>query len=119
MPPTKRTFPEGSVKINLTLVPGSDEYSAYVSIKNKYQDEMLKRRKANVTNQLCKTDTGNCELVRGALYALDEVPQDELPDYINSAWKPKGRHALNSEIKEPEKQTDSDAKLDDRDTILH
>jgi hypothetical protein len=91
-----------------------------LSIKNKYQDEKAKRRKANVTNQLCKTDTGNCELVRGALFAFDQVvPQEELPEYIDSAWKHKGRHALNSDIEDPDSQTDSDAKPDSRATVLH
>jgi len=119
MPKSTRKLPEGSIKIALTLVPGTDEYAAFLSIKNKYQDEKDRRRKANASNQLCKTDTGNCELVRGALLALDRVSQEELPEYIDSAWKPKGRHALISEIENPEKQTDSDTQLDGRATLLH
>ena len=119
MRPKNRKLPAGTIRILLNLIPGSDEYSAYVSVRNKYQDEMSNRRKANLTGQVCKADTGNCELMRGALYDLDQVPQDNLPDYIDAAWKPKGRHALNSQIEATEQQTDGNTTLDDRDITLH
>lgn len=114
----RRRYPVGTIQISLYLVPGTDEYSAFVSIKNKYQDEMNKRRQAN-PNQLCKTDTEKCELIRGSLFALDQIPQEELPAYIDSAFKQKGRHSLKPDIDESEK-ADSDAKLGDRaNTLLH
>ena len=111
----KREWPAGTIQISVFLVPGTDEHEAFVSINNKYQDEMNRRRKAH-PNQLWKTDALKCEVVRGGLFALDEVPQDELPSYI--AAKRKGRHSLKPDIDVSE-QTDSDAKLSDRVTPLH
>lgn len=111
----KRKWPEGTIQVSLFLVPGTDEYEAFVRIKNRYQDEMDKRRKAH-PNQLWKTDALKSEIARGGLFALDEVPQDEVPSYVTS--KPKGRHSLRPDIDVSE-QTDSDAKLSDRVTPLH
>jgi hypothetical protein len=118
MPPKNRKLPEGTIKLSVNLIPGTDEYVAYVSIRNKYQDEMSRRRKASSTVQLCKADLGNCEMVRGALFALDNVPPEELPNYIDSAWKQKGRHSLNNVIEQTEKQADSGTQLDDQAAVI-
>lgn len=106
------------VKISLTLVPGTEEYRAYVRIKRKYLTEMNERQKNTSDDEMLKTDLGNCELVRGSLFALDQVPQEELPNYIDAGWKPKGRKALNT-VTEDDNETDSDRDLDERATLLH
>jgi len=110
--------PAGSVKLSLTLVPGSEEFRAYTRIQRKYLDEMNKRQKEQSDDVPCKVSHNSCDIVRGSLFALDEKPKEELPNYMDAAFKPKGRRALNAETPGAD-GTDSDANLDERATLLH
>ena len=105
-------------RLSVTLVPGTEEFRAYNRIKRRYLAEINERQRHASDDEPCKTDLGNCELVRGSLFALDDVPQTELPNYINAAWKPKGRPATDVDIDEHD-ETRSDADLADRDILLH
>jgi hypothetical protein len=110
--------PTGSVKLSLTLVPGTEEFRAYTRIQRKYLDEINKRQKEASDDVPCKVSNNSCDIVRGSLFALDEKPQEELPNYMDAAWKPKGRQPTNTETRDDDK-TDSDAKLDEQATLLH
>jgi len=107
--------PPGSVQILVTLKPETDELRAYNRIMRKLQDEINKRQKGLSDDVPCVKPPNNCALVRGALFALDNVRQEELPDYFDLAWKPKGRKAIGDTSGE----TDSDSGLEDRPTLLH
>ena len=107
----------GCVQLSVTLIPGTEEFRAYTRIKRKYLAEMNELQKNASDDEPCKTDLGNCELVRGALFALDDVPQKELPNYINAAWKPKGRPA--TETFDEGDETHSNTDLTERGTLLH
>lgn len=108
-----------TVIITLRLEPGTEEYRAYNRIKRKYHDEMAKRQKSASDDEPCKTHLGNCEMVRGSLFALDQIDQTELPEYIDAAWKRKGRPSLNAGGEEGNEQTNSDADLNEQALLLH
>jgi hypothetical protein len=107
-----------AVVITVTLEPGTEEYRAYNRIKRKYHDEMAERQKSVSDDEPCETHFRNSEVGRGAVLALDHVPQKELPEYIDAALKPKGRPASKGEI-EDGGETNSEASLDERATLLH
>jgi hypothetical protein len=106
------------VQLSVMLVPGTEEFRAYTRIKRKYLAEMNERQKDASDDEPCKTHLGNSELVRGSLFALDDVPQKDLPNYIHAAWKPKGRPTTNAQIEEPD-DTASDSSLNDQATVFH
>jgi hypothetical protein len=106
------------VVITVTLKPGTEEYRAYNRIKRKYHDEMAKRQKSASDDEPCETHCRNSEVGRGAVLALDRVPQEELPEYIDAALKPIGRPSRKRKI-EDGGATDSDAGFDERATLLH
>jgi len=109
-----------AIHLSVTLVPGTDEYRAYNRIKRMYLAEINERQKHASDDEPCKTELGKCELVRGAILALADVPQKDIPDYIDAGWKRKGRPHLGVDEQESEdEQADSDSRLNDRTPLLH
>lgn len=112
-----RKYPEGSFKISLWLVPGTDEFRAYNQIVNDYIDELSKRRETATADTTCPNSWGKSDIARGAILALADVPPKKLPNYIQAAWKHKGRKALNPDTDGDEAHSDTD--LEERPTLLH
>lgn len=109
----------GAVQLSVVLLPGTDEFRAYNRIKRKYLAEMNARQISASDDELCKVEVANCAIVRGSLFALDEVPQEHLPEYFDAAWKPKGRPAVKSPSSQDIDKSESESQPEERDTLLH
>src|SRR5689334_9614174 len=108
----------GAVQLSVVLVPGTDEFRAYNRIKRKYLAEVNARQLNASDDEICKVEVANCAIVRGSLFALDEVPQEHLPEYLDAAWKPKGRPAVRPPVHDIDK-SESDTQPEEQATLLH
>lgn len=112
-----------AIQLSVVLVSGTEEFRAFNRIKRKYLAEMNSRQTKASDDEPCNTEVANSAIVRGALLALAEVPQEELPEYLDAAWKPKGRPAIkvtpSQHVEQPEAEPKPDADLPERASLLH
>ena len=109
----------GAVQLSVVLLPGTDEFRAYNRIKRRYLAEMNARQISASDDELCQVEVANCAIVRGSLFALDEVPQEQLPEYLDAAWKPKGRPAVKPPSSQGIDKSESDSQPEEQATLLH
>ena len=109
----------GAVQLSVVLLPGTDEFRAYNRIKRKYLAEMNARQINASDDELCKVEVANCAIVRGSLFALDEIAQEHLPEYLDAAWKPKGRPAIRPSSSQDVDKSESDSQPEEQATLLH
>jgi hypothetical protein len=113
----QRKPPPGSIKISLWLVPGTPEFKAYNCIVKKYVKETANRQDAESDDTPVKRPYVVSDIARASILAFADVPQEKVPDYVDAAWKHKGRKSSSVDA-DAGSEPDADS-VDDRPTLLH